>query len=297
MLRIFLTLLGVLVIAFVLGRATGDPAAMMMPIEATDADIQRTRQMLGLDRPIPVQFVAYVGNILQGDFGTSIARQRPALDVVMDRVPATIALGVPAFVLAIVLGIPAGLAAAYSRNRFLDHLLMSWSLAGQSLPSFFLGIALILIVSVQLGLTPTFGNDTWRHYILPSFTLTVYPLAIIIRLTRSSVLEVLSSDYVRTARAKGLKERHVSYTHVLRNALVPVVTVIGLQVASIISGSAIVETVFAWPGIGALAVSAVGQRDFPVIQTVVLLTAFSFSFVNLAVDVLYVWLDPRIRHA
>jgi len=293
--RTILTLFGVLVLAFLLGRATGDPASMMMPIDATEADIERTRMLLGLDRPIPEQFIIYVGGILQGDFGTSIAQKRPALDSVTQRVPATIALGVPAFLISIFIGIPAGMIAAYRRNRFADNVLMSLSLAGQSLPSFFLGIALILIFSVQLGLTPSFGADTWQHYILPVITLSVYSLAIVIRLTRSSMLEVLNQDYVRTARAKGLNETRVRNVHTLRNALIPVVTLLGLQFAGIISGAAVIETVFAWPGMGALAVKAVGQRDFPVIQTIVLLSAFAFSIVNFGIDLIYLWLDPRIR--
>lgn len=294
-LRACLTVFGVLVLAFLLGRITGDPVAIMMPIEATESDIERTRELLGLDRPWIEQFFIYTKNILQGDFGTSIAQKRPALQTVMDRVPASIALGLPAFVLAISIGIPAGMLAAYQRNRLADHILMSLSLAGQSLPSFFLGICLILIFSVNLQLTPSFGNDSWRHFVLPVVTLSAYSLAIIIRLTRSSVLEVLHQDYIRTARAKGTSERRVGFVHALRNALIPVITLLGLQLAGIVSGSAIIETVFAWPGMGALAVQSVNQRDFPVIQTIVLLSAFAFSMINFMVDFLYVWLDPRVR--
>lgn len=294
--RALLTLFGVLVLAFLLGRLSGDPVAMMMPISATEADIDRARQQLGLDESLLQQFVIYVSNILQGDFGTSIAQGRPALATVLERAPASIALGLPAFVLSIALGIPAGMLAAYHRDRTADNFLMSLSLAGQALPSFFLGIVFILLFSVQLGLTPAFGDDTWRHYILPVMTLSIYSLAIVIRLTRSSMLEVLNQDYVRTARAKGLGENRVRLVHTLRNALIPVVTLLGLQLGSIISGSAIIETVFAWPGMGALAVTAVNQRDFPVIQTTVLLTAFAVSLTNFGVDLLYLWLDPRIRY-
>lgn len=295
LLRTLMTLFGVLVLAFSLGRFTGDPAAMMMPLDATDADIERARRQLGLDKSLPEQFIIYTGAILRGDFGNSIAQQRPAFDLVMNRAPASIRLGLLAFIISVALGIPAGMLAAYQRSRFADSLLMSLSLAAQSLPSFFLGIALILIFSVQLGLTPSFGDDTWRHYILPVATLSAYSLAIVIRMTRSSVLEVMNHDYVRTARAKGLHERRVRNVHMLRNALIPVVTLLGLQFGSILSGSAVIETVFAWPGMGSLAVGAVSQRDFPVIQTVVLLSAFAFSIANFAVDLLYIWLDPRIR--
>lgn len=295
LLRAVLTLFGVLVVAFTLARLSGDPVKIMMPLEATEADFERARQQLGLDRPVLTQFAIFVGGVLQGDFGTSLAQGRPALQVVWERVPASVQLGVPAFTIAIVLGIPAGMLAAYQRTRLADNTLMTLSLAGQSLPSFFLGIALILIFSVQLRLTPTFGNDTWRHFILPVATLSVYSLAIVIRLTRSSMLEVLNKDYVRTARAKGIGENRVRAVHTLRNALIPVITLLGLQFASIISGSAVIETVFAWPGMGQLAVTSVNARDYPVIQTIVLLSAFAFSVVNFGVDLLYVWLDPRIR--
>ena len=294
-LRTILTLLGVLTLAFTLGRVSGDPVSMMMPIDASEEDIERTRAMLGLDKPFLQQYFIYVGNILRGDFGDSITRGTPALDSVIAHAPASIRLGSAAFLIAIGIGIPGGMLAAYYRNRAPDNILMTLSLAGQSLPSFFLGIAFILIFSVQLKLTPVFGSDTWRHYILPVATLSVYSLAIVIRLTRSSMLEVLNQDYVRTARAKGLNESRVRVVHTLRNALIPVVTLLGLQLGGIISGTAIIETVFAWPGMGQLAVAAVNQRDFPIIQAVVLLSAFAFTTGNFGVDLLYLWLDPRIR--
>jgi peptide/nickel transport system permease protein len=293
--RTVLTLVGVLVVAFSLGRFSGDPIAILMPIDASESDIARARQRMGLDKSLPEQFIIYTASVLQGDFGNSIAQQTSALDLVLNRAPASIRLGLLAFVISVVLGIPAGMLAAYQRARLPDSILMSLSLAAQSLPSFFLGITLILIFSVELGLTPAFGDDTWRHYLLPVATLSAYSLAIIIRMTRSSVLEVINNDYVRTARAKGLYESRVRNVHMLRNALIPVVTLLGLQFGSIISGSAVIETVFAWPGMGALAVNAVNQRDYPVIQTVVLLSAFAFCAANFAVDLLYVWLDPRIR--
>jgi peptide/nickel transport system permease protein len=296
LLRTLLTLIGVVTLAFILGRVSGDPVSMMMPIDASEEDIARTRAYLGLDRPLPQQYIIYVSNILRGDFGTSIIRRRPALETVLAHAPASIRLGSAAFLIAIIVGIPAGMMAAYYRNRTPDNVLMTLSLAGQSLPSFFLGIVFILIFSVQLNLTPVFGSDTWRHYLLPVATLSVYSLAIVIRLTRSSMLEVLSQDYVRTARAKGLSENRVRLVHTLRNALIPVVTLLGLQLGGIISGSAIIETVFAWPGMGQLAIDAVNQRDFPIIQTVVLLAAFAFTTVNFGVDLLYLWLDPRIRY-
>jgi peptide/nickel transport system permease protein len=290
-----LTLLGVVTLTFFLGRFTGDPVAMMLPQTATIEDYERMRAALGLDQPLPVQFMVYIGDVLQGDLGTSIVFRRSAVDIVWERIPATLELGLPALITSIMLGIPLGIITALNRDQWFDRLVMGLSLAGQSLPSFFVGILLILFFGVQLGWTPTFGRETAAHYILPTITLTIYPLAFIIRLTRSSILEILNENYIKTAHAKGLPSRRVIYTHALRNALIPVVTVVGLQVAAILSGSAIVETVFAWPGIGSLAVQSIGGRDFPIIQTIVLITAAAFSIANLFVDLVYAVIDPRIQ--
>jgi peptide/nickel transport system permease protein len=293
--RMLLTLLGVVLLTFVLGRATGDPVAMMLPQTATVEDYERIRTSLGLNEPLPTQFVIYIANVLRGDLGTSIVLRRPALEVVVERIPLTLQLGIPALLISTLVGVPLGVIVARRRDTLLDRLVMSVTLAGQALPPFFIGILLILLFGVTLRWTPTFGSDTPAHLILPTLTLLIYPLAIIVRLTRSSMLEVLNTGYVRTARAKGLSERDVVYRHALRNALIPVVTVIGLQVATIISGSAIVETVFAWPGIGQLAVASIGGRDYPIIQTIVLISAAAFCLVNVAVDLLYFLIDPRIE--
>lgn len=295
LLRTALTLLGVVTLTFALGRLTGDPVALLLPDTATMEDYERIRASLGLDEPILTQYIRYVGNVLQGDFGTSIVFRRPALDVVLERIPATVELGIPALVLSVLLGVPLGVLAAQQRNRPFDRSVMMLSLAGQSLPSFFVGIVLILIFGVYLGWTPTFGRDSWAHFILPTITLTIYPLAFIIRLTRSSYLEVSNETYIRTAQAKGLPQRVVVFQHAMRNALIPVITVIGLQVAAILSGSAIVETVFAWPGIGSLAVQSIGGRDYPIVQAIVLITAAAFGITNLLVDLLYNAIDPRIQ--
>jgi peptide/nickel transport system permease protein len=239
--------------------------------------------------------VRYLGGVVQGDFGRSIVFNRPAWDVVAERIPATFELGVPALIVSIVLGIPLGIICARRRNSAFDRVIMSLSLAGQSMPAFFIGILLILFFGVQLRALPTFGRDTAAHLILPTVTLMVYPLAFIIRLTRSSLLEILSEPFIRTANAKGLSGQRVLYIHALRNALIPVLTVVGLQVAAIISGAAIIETVFAWPGIGLLAAQSIGARDYPVIQTVVIFSALAFGLTNMSVDLLYTTLDPRIR--
>jgi ABC-type dipeptide/oligopeptide/nickel transport system permease component len=295
LIRTLLTLLGVVALTFVLGRLTGDPVALLLPQTATMEDYERIRASLGLDQPLPVQFAIYLRDLAVGDFGRSIQSNRPALDVVLARIPATLELGVPALIISVALGVPLGIWCAQRRGGLFDQFVMSASLAGQSLPSFFIGILLILLFGVRLGWLPTFGRDSFAHFILPTVVLTLYPLAFIVRLTRTSVLEVLNENYIQTARAKGLHPRRVTYLHALRNALIPVVTVIGLQIAAIISGSAIVETVFAWPGIGQLAVLSIGARDYPVIQTIVLISAAAFGLTNMVVDVLYTLLDPRIR--
>ncbi|XWX03089.1 ABC transporter permease [Aggregatilineales bacterium SYSU G02658] len=294
-LRTLLTLFGVVLLTFILGRVTGDPVAMMLPQTATLEDYERIRISLGLNEPLPTQFAIYIANLLQGDLGTSIVLRRPALEVVLERIPLTLQLGIPALVISTLVGIPLGVIVARRRDTALDRFVMSLTLAGQALPPFFIGILLILLLGVTLRWTPTFGSDTPAHLILPTLTLLIYPLAIIVRLTRSSMLEVLNTGYVRTARSKGLSERDVVYRHALRNALIPVITVIGLQVATIISGSAIVETVFAWPGIGQLAVASIGGRDYPIIQTIVLISAAAFCLVNMVVDLLYFLIDPRIE--
>lgn len=293
--RTSLTLFGVVALTFGLGRLTGDPVAMMLPQTATMEDYERIRASLGLNEPLPTQFVIYVANALRGDLGRSIVFNRPALDLVAERIPLTLQLGLPVLIASTAVGIPLGVMTARQRNRPFDRLVMSLTLAGQSLPAFFIGILLILVFGVHLRWLPTFGSDTPAHLILPTLTLLIYPLAIVVRLTRSSMLEVLTAGYVRTANAKGLPEHLVIYRHALRNALIPVVTVVGLQVATVISGSAIVETVFAWPGIGLLAVQSIGGRDYPVIQTIVLISAAAFCVVNMLVDLLYFVIDPRIQ--
>lgn len=295
LIRTLLTLLGVVALTFVLGRLTGDPVALLLPQTATMEDYERIRASLGLDQPLPVQFAIYLGDLAAGNFGRSITSNRPALDVVAARIPATLELGIPALILSVALGVPLGIWCAQRRGSPFDQFVMSASLAGQSLPSFFIGILLILLFGVRLGWLPTFGRDSLAHFILPTVVLTLYPLAFIVRLTRTSLLEVLNENYIQTARSKGLHPRRVTYLHALRNALIPVVTVIGLQIAAIISGSAIVETVFAWPGIGQLAVQSIGARDYPVIQTIVLISAAAFGLTNMVVDVVYTLLDPRIR--
>ncbi len=295
LIRTLLTLWGVVTLTFFLGRLKGDPVALMLPVTAPLEDFERVRAQMGLDQPLPVQYTTYLSDVLHGDFGQSIAYNRPVADVIVERIPATLELGIPALVLSTLLSIPLGVLAAVKRNRPLDRIIMSFSLMGHSIPSFFIGIVLILLFSVQLGWVPSFGRGSVAHLVLPILTLTIYPLAFLVRLTRSSMLDVLHQTYISTAYAKGLKERQVMFVHALKNALIPVITIIGIQVAGIIAGSAIVETVFSWPGMGWLAVKSIGSRDYPVIQGIVLMSACAFSLTNLAVDLVYVMIDPRIR--
>ena len=293
--RTMLTLWGVVTLTFVLGRLQGDPVKLLLPLTAPAEDFHNMRAALGLDQPLPIQYATYLGKIWRGDLGNSIASGRPVIDVIVERIPATFELGIPAILLSQLLSVPLGIVAALKRNTIIDRTIMTVSLIGHSLPVFIIGILLIFMFSVNWRLFPTFGRGDLAHLILPTITLSMYPLTILVRLTRSSMLEVLNETYIQTANAKGLSPRRVIIVHALRNALIPVVTIVGLQIAGIISGSAIVESVFSWPGIGWLAVQSIGSRDYPIIQGIVLLSAFAFSTINLAVDALYVVLDPRIR--
>lgn len=297
LLRGIVTLWLVVTTVFVVLRLSGDPAQAMLSDEATPAQIENFRRRFGLDRPIPIQYARYFLNLARGDFGDSLSERRPVAALIAARAGATLQLGATAIALALLCGIPAGILAALRRNSLWDRGLMGLAFVGQSAPNFFIGIVLILAFSLQLRLLPSSGRGSWQHLILPAFTLATGLLAALARMTRSSLLEVIRQDYVRVARAKGLSERRVIWRHCLRNAAAPVVTIFGLSVGGTIGGAAIVETVFAWPGIGRLAVSAISIRDYPVIQCIVLMVALSVVAMNLLVDIIYGLLDPRVRGA
>jgi peptide/nickel transport system permease protein len=282
-------------VVFVVMRLSGDPTPLLLPPDAPRSEIFRLRTELGLDRSLPVQYAVFLGNLIRGDFGQSIRFKGSALTVVTERLPATLELGLTSFGLAILVAIPIGLLSAVYRNTLLDHAAMTLALVGQSAPTFFLGILFILVISVNLGLVPTSGRGDWRHLVLPAVTLGLFAMASIARLTRSAMLEVLRADYIRTARAKGLAETLVIVKHALKNAAIPIVTITGLHFGSLLAGAVVTETVFAWPGIGRLAIQSIYNRDYPVVQCVVLLSAGLFVVVNLAIDALYGLLDPRIR--
>lgn len=291
-----LILIGVSLLVFIAIRALpGEPARVLAGPEATQEAIQAMTVRLGLDRSIPEQYFTFATNAIQGDFGNSIRSNLPVLQEISERLPYTLALAVLAYVIAIGIGVPAGMMAAMNRNRWPDYLVMVLAIAGASIANFWLALMAMNYFSVQLGWLPLLGASSWQSYILPSVTLAVLPTAVIARMTRSSMIEVLGQDYVRTARAKGLPKREVYWSHALRNALIPIVTIVGLNFGGLIGGAVVTESVFNWPGIGRLMVDSVRYRDYPVIQGVALVAVFGVVVVNLLAELLIALLNPRIR--
>jgi peptide/nickel transport system permease protein len=288
---------GVVTAVFFLVRLTGDPTVFLVDQSATREEIEHARHLLGLDRPVHEQYLAFLLAVPRGDFGISIREKRPAMGLVLERFwPATVELALAAAVLSTLLAVPLGVVAATHKDRAADHVSRIASLLLQSMPGFWLGLLLILLFAVELrGLLPAYGAGTWRHLILPAIALAAAPLAQNARLVRAGMLEVLQQDYVRTARAKGVREYRVLYRHALKNAAIPFITVAGLSLGFMLSGTIIIETVFAWPGLGRLIVQAVPGRDFPVIQAGVFVFALIFVVLNVAVDLLYAVVDPRVR--
>ena len=295
LLRALIALWLVSTVVFVVMRLSGDPAPLLLPPDAPIAEMNRVRSELGLDRPLPIQYAVFLGNVVQGDFGRSIHLRQPALRVVVRQLPATIELGLAAFVLALLVAFPIGVLSAVRRNSVLDHSAMGLALLGQSAPTFFLGILFILVFALRLDLFPTSGRGDWRHLVLPALTLGAFTMASIARITRSAVLEVQRADFIRTARAKGVAEVWVVAKHTLRNAALPILTITGLQFGTLLGGSVVTETVFSWPGMGRLAIQSIYNRDYPVVQAAVFLAALLFIVINLVLDLLYGILDPRAR--
>ncbi len=287
-------LLGVSFAVFALSHLSGDPVSLMVGPTATQADIEALRQSMNLDRPFFMQYAAFLGGVLQGDFGTSLWQHQPALGLVLDRFPFTIQLAAAALFLALLVAVPLGILSAVYRNSLLDRLAIGTSLVGQSVPGFWLGLLLILLFSVTLRLLPTGGSGSLLHLILPAVTLAAFTMGRIARLVRTNMLDALNSDALRTARAKGLREMTVVLKHGLRNAAIPIVTLIGLDASSLLGGAVITETIFAWPGLGRLVVQAISQRDFPLVQAATLCIAVIVVAVNLLVDLSYSFLDPRV---
>lgn len=290
-------LIGALILSFVLLRIIpGDPALLMLPETATPQEIEQVREALGVNRPLPVQFGIFAKQVLTGDFGVSYRRQAPALPLLLQYLPATFKLAGAALLLTVVISVPLGILAAVRQNGWVDNLVGVVTLLGQSMPTYWLGIILILLFSVKLRVLPTSGYGEFKNIIMPALTLAFAQMALVTRLTRSSMLEVIRQDYIRTARAKGLAARVVILRHALKNALIPVVTVLGLQVGNLLGGAIITEQVFSWPGAGSLLISSIGYRDYPVVQVMVLISAAIFVGINLMVDLIYVMLDPRIAY-
>ena len=292
-----LTLFGVSLVVFGLLRVLpGDPARMLLPDGAPQSAVDDLSRQLGLREPLYVQYAIFLQSVVRGDFGQSFQFRTAATDVVAERISATIHLSLAALVLTVVFGVPLGILAAARHRSALDYGGMFLAALGQSLPSFWLGIMLILLFGVTLGWLPTSDYRGPSYLVLPALTLASFPTALVARLTRSSMLEVLGREYIRTARSKGLRDRAVIVGHALKNAAIPLVTILGLQVGVLLSGAVITESVFSWPGIGKLVVDSISRRDFPVVQTVLILSSTVFIVVNLAIDLTYTVLDPRIRY-
>ena len=293
-----LTLVGVSVLVFVILRVVpGDPAKMLLPDGAPQSAVDELNRQLGLHEPLHVQYGLFLRSVFRGDFGQSFQYRAPALQVVVERLAATVQLALAALLITVGVGVSLGIVAAVRRGTGYDYASTVLAVLGQSLPNFWLGIMLILLFGVALRWLPTSGFESWRHLILPAVTLAAFPMALVARLTRSSMLEILGRDFIRTGRAKGLAERAVILRHALRNAAVPLLTVLGLQIGTLLGGAVITESVFAWPGMGKLVVDAIFFRDFPVVQTVLILSATIFVVINLLVDLLYTVIDPRIRYS
>ena len=274
----------------------GDPARLIAGMDASPEDVLAVRKSLGLDQPLAEQFVHYVSRVLHGDFGTSLKTRRPVVEEFGQRLMPTVWLTVFAMAWSVVAGLLIGVISAVKRGRWPDYVGMIIAVSGISFPPFWLGLLLISVFSVRLGWFPTGGYGTWQHFVMPSFTLGVGVAAVMARFTRSAFIEIAREDYVRTARAKGVPERSVIWHHALRNALIPIITMVGLQFGFLLGGSIVVETVFSWPGVGRLLVDSVSLRDYPVIQALILLFSIQFIVINLLVDVLYVFANPEIRY-
>lgn len=288
-------MLGVSAIVFFALFLTGDPAAVMMPPSATHAEIEAFRHAMGFDDPIWVQYGRFLSGVLHGELGTSLRYRRPALDLLMERLPATALLAFAALLWSTALGLLLGIVSAVRKNSALDFVIRVVSLLGQAVPVFWLALIMIIVFALKLRWMPSGGIGTFKQLVMPSLALGAYYLSAMTRLVRASLIEVLGENYIRTARAKGVSSWRVIVHHALRNAMIPVVTVQGMYFASLLGGAVVTEIIFAWPGIGRLAVDSIQTQDFPVVQAVVLFAAFVFVVANFLVDIAYLWLNPRIR--
>ncbi|HEV2033283.1 MAG TPA: ABC transporter permease [Candidatus Dormibacteraeota bacterium] len=291
------TLWGVATVVFVMARLLpGDPARVIAGVLASPEDVERIRQSMGLDKPLLVQYGYFMSSLLRLNLGTSAHTGAPVIEEIASRLPYTVELAVIALAIAVIVGLLAGVAAAIRRNTMLDLLISSFSVFGVSMPVYWLGLMMIIVFAIDLRLLPAAGAEEATSIVMPAVTLALFSLGLIARMTRSSMLEVLGQDYVRTARAKGAPLRSVVFRHALRNALLPIMTVIGLQFGALLGGAVVTETVFAWPGVGRLLVDSIFFRDYPVMQGLVLMFGTTFVVINLLVDLLYAYVDPRIHY-
>lgn len=295
LLQAIVMLLGAMTIVFFVVRLSGDPAALLLPEQASDESIAVVRAALGLDQPLRVQYLRFLSEAARGNLGISIRQGEPALGLVLERLPATIELAVAAFVLGITLAFSLGIMVQLVRNRVVNEIVLWLAFVRQAIPVFWFGLFLILVFSVVLGWLPALGSGSWQHLILPALTLGTFETALYLRLLNAGFGEHLRSDYVRTARAKGLPEVAVVLKHALRNVLLPIVTIAGINFGVLLSGTVITETVFGWPGVGRLVIQSVSQRDYPVVQASMLVISAVFVLVNFVVDMLYPYIDPRVR--
>jgi peptide/nickel transport system permease protein len=290
-----IAIIGAVLIVFIAQRLAGDPLALLLPMDATEADFAAMRAELGLDKPIWIQFANFIGSVAVGDFGYSYQWQTPAMDLILDRLPATLELALAGLVFAILLAVPLGVLSALHQDSWIDRVAKIFAMLGQAVPNFWIGLLLILFFAVSLQWFPAYGRGTVGHLVLPAIALGWYPVAAMTRTLRSAMLDILQSDYIRMARAIGLSERAIIWKYALRNGAVPLATMIGVYFANMLGGAFVVEVVFAWPGVGRTVVEAVFARDFPVVQAGVVLSAVVFVVVNLMVDLSYGLIDPRIR--
>ena len=286
---------GVSTLVFLLLRLSGDPTLLMVPPGSSAEAIERLRQQLGFDQPLPLQYARFLGGLLRADVGESLIQSRPALGIVLERLPATLTLAAAALLLALVVALPLGVASAVYRDTWIERVGLLVTLLGQAIAPFWLGLMLILLLSVRVPLLPSSGSGTWQHLVLPAVTLGSLTMAGIARMTRVAVLEQLANDYVRTARAKGLAPSRIVLRHILRNAAAPIVTIVAIDVANLLGGAVVTETIFAWPGIGRLVIDAINARDYPIVQATVLVGSVAFVLASLAADIAYGVIDPRVR--
>ncbi len=294
-LQALLVFVGIGLVVFLLLHLTGDPTLLLLPPEASPEDIELLRKQMGFDDPLYIQYWRFFKGTLRGDFGDSFRHNQPAIDLVIERVPATVELATVAMIIALAVALPVGIFSAVRRDTSVDHLGMAFALLGQSMPVFWLGLMLVLVFSVNLHWLPATGRGDWSQIVLPAITLAMFSMGRIARLVRSGMLETLNQDYIRTAESKGLGRRRIICIHALRNTSVQIITIVGMEVGTLLGGAVITETIFAWPGVGRLAIQAIYNRDYPVVQADVFMLALIFVVINLVTDILYSYLDPRVR--